>query len=716
MTHLNTIKKKTFCSICTAFCGFNAEIEDNHILNMLPDADHPMSQGFSCSKGRQFHHLLTAPNRLTRCMKRSNGTLLPIEKSVALDELAAKLDAIRAEFGPESIAFYCGNGATFKTTPMPAVHAWMQGLGSHQIYTSLTIDQPAKIVSVGRHGLWAGGIQDFESAEVSMLIGNNVTISSLHMPGGPPGWRPGAIKEAKKRGLKLIVVDPRKTETAQLADLYLPIRPGEDATLLAGMIKFIMDNNLYDSEFCNDYVAGFDELRQALAPFTQDYVAQRSGLNAVNIKAAVDIFVAAKRGIASSATGPDMGPHGNLTEHLISCLNTLCGRHNRAGEKLAFPSLLIPNLPPVAAVVPRAFYPEKLNPDMNTQRARLSGAHQVFKEMPTATLADEILTDGKGQIKALIVVGGNPMTSWPDQAKTLRALQALELLVCIDVRQSDTAELAHYVLPASYGLERAELTAYNDFLYNKPFHQFADKLVEPPGDACEEWIYLAELAQRLQLTMTLPGGDVDLNNLPSPTQFIELLYPEHLTKVPVQEIMRHEGGKVFEEFANPEVLPAFEGMDDKLQLLPDGVAAEIQQLLNNPIGIEGQFGAQKQFTHLLTARRNKYVYNSMCHELPQTAKNNPAFLHSSDIEKLGAAVGQVLRLVSSYGVIHVQLAADDALRPGVVSVSHGFGGGVVDEARDDIATVSRLMSTDNTFDRIARMPIMSALPVRFEQL
>lgn len=708
--------KKTFCSICTAFCGFDAKVDGNRVVDMVPDHAHPMSQGFSCSKGRQFHHLLTAPNRLAYCMKRVDGKLQQSDRDGVLDEIAAKLDAIRRQHGPEAIAIYCGNGATFKTTPMPAVHAWMKSLGSHHVYTSLTIDQPAKIVSAGRVGLWAGGVHDFESSDVAMLIGNNVAISGLHVPGGAPGWRPGAIKEAKKRGLKLIVVDPRRTETAQLADLYLPIRPGEDATLLAGMINLVFARNRVDTVFCDEFVAGIDELKAALQPFTLDYVAQRTGLAGADIERAVDIFTSAKRGTASSATGPDMAPHGNLTEHLITSLNTLCGRYNRAGEFNEFPSLLIPNLPPVAAVVPRAFMPEKINPDANTKRSRLKGAHQVFGEMPTATLADEILTPGNGQIRALLVVGGNPVMSWPDQHKTLRALQQLDLLVCIDVRHSDTVNLADYFLPASYGLERAEMTAYNDFMYNKPFQQYADAVVPPPGEACEEWVHFAGLAKRLGLSIALPGGEVDLHNLPDAAAFIRMLFPDGMTKVPVAEIMRHAGGKVFEEFSRLEVLPKFDGMDDRLQLYPDGVGAEIDALIRHAVGTEGRFGDNGDFTHLMTSRRNKFVYNSMCHELPQTAKGNPAYLHPDDIARLGARSGQVMRLVSAHGAINVQLAEDAALRPGVVSISHAFGGEVVGEAGDGFATVARLISTDTTLDRVAHMPIMSAVPVRFESL
>ncbi|KUI29316.1 molybdopterin-dependent oxidoreductase [Mycobacterium sp. GA-2829] len=541
-----TTKKKTFCTICTAFCGFEAHVADNVITDMRPDPDHPMSRGFSCTKGRQFHHLLAAQNRMIYSMARRDGDFVRTEKSVVLDEIAERLDTVRREHGPTAIAMYCGNGVSFKTATMPAAHAFMRGIGSHHIYSAVTIDQPAKIIAVGRAGLWGGGVHDFESSGVAMMIGNNVVVSGLHVPGAAPGYRPAAIKEAKQRGLKLIVVDPRRTATANLADLHLQIRPGEDATLLAGVFNLIVDTKRYDRHFCDEFVSGIDELRAALRPFTLDYVVRRTGLDAADIERAVDLFTAVERGTVSSATGPDMGPHGNLAEHLIYAINVVCGRFNRAGEVNENLGVLMADLPSVAAVVPRGFMPDHINPDANTKRARPSGASQLFQEMPTSTLADEILTPGEGQIRALIVLGGSPLTSWPDRAKTARALQSLDTLVCVEVRETDTVALADYFLPASYGLEHPELNGFNDFLYNKPFVQFAEPVVDPPGEASEEWIYLAALAKRLGTSMHMRGGELDLDDLPSPTEFIGMVYPDGSTRVPLAEMMAHEGGKVFE--------------------------------------------------------------------------------------------------------------------------------------------------------------------------
>ena len=698
--------KKTFCSICSAFCGFEAEVENNTILTFLPDKNHPLSEGFSCTKGRQFPDLLVAHNRLTQPMKRQGQDLLELNQSEALDQIAARLSAIKDQFGPESIALFSGNGVQFKGATVPFFHAWLKALGSHNMFSTMTIDQPAKIIATSRHGVWAGGVQSFESSDVAILVGNNVVVSSLNQLSGPPGWRPKSIKQAKKRGLKLIVIDPRLTETAQLADLHLAIKPGQDAVLLAGMIRLLIKKSLYDHDFCRQYTDDFASLKAQVEPYNLAFVAEQSGIDASLIEQAVDLFGGQKRGCISSGTGPDMGPHPNLSEHLICAINTICGRHNRTGDKVNT-SLLTPNMPPMEAVIPWDFLPPTLNLKTNTRRSRVADAGQVYQEMPSSTLADEILTGGKGQIKALIVIGGNPVLSLPDKAKIKQALNALDLLVCIDVRHTDTTALADYILPASYGLERPEITSYADFVFDKPFHQFAEKLIDPPGEATEEWIYLAELAKRMSLVVDLPGGQVDSQH--SNEDFIgllEKLYPAEATKVPIAEIASHHGGKLYAEFSDVSVIAAFEGMNDKLQLMPEGVANEFDALAR---AIADQDENDDRF--LLICRRNKYVYNSMCHELPRSATSNPAYMHPDDIFSLGVAVGDTVVLESDYGRIHAVISADATLRRGVVASSHNFGGETNEQEGEDFASISELLSMENSNDNYARMPIMTAVPI-----
>ncbi len=672
-------------------------MENNVVTAFHPDRDHTMSRGFSCSKGRNFHRLLTSDSRESRCLRRTPDGLEPAEPEPVLNEIADKLRRIVDEHGAESVAIYAGNGVSFKALVMPAVRAFLRGLGSHQLYTALTIDQPAKVISTVRHGIWVAGGHSFESANVLMLFGNNPFVSGLNGAGCIPGWQPGAVKRARQRGLKLIVVDPRETETAQQADLHLAIKPGTDAFLLSGMINHILQNDLHDREFCQRYADGLDELAAQVAPYDLDTTATLTGLDADLIRTATELFVSQQRGTVNSATGPDMAPHGNLTEHLINSLNTLCGRRNRAGDKVSV-SLLTPDVAPMEAVLPTEFLPEPLNPAGNTRRSRVSNAQQVFEEMPTGTLAEEILTPGKGQIRALLVIGGNPALSVPQREQIGRALASLELLVCMDGRITETAEHADFFLPTTYGLEKTDMTVFNDMFWGFPFHQVSQPLVTPPGDADDEQRYLMALARRLAVPMAYHGVEIDTANPPDDLELLNLQFPHGTTRVPVAEIAASPGGRSYPEYAEVEVVPGMEGFNAKFQFVPEGVQEEFRTLADAK-------GETTEGDYLLICRRNPHVYNTMCHELPQAPAENIAFLHPEDLASEGLDQGERIVVRSAHGQIEVTAGADDKLRRGVLSISHGFGG------KSGGASVNELLSTADTTDRVARIPRMSAVPV-----
>lgn len=256
--------------------------------------------------------------------------------------------------------------------------------------------------------------------------------------------------------MKLIVVDPRETESAQRAYLHLQSKPGQDPTLLAGLLRVILTEELYDKAFVAEHAIGLEALKQAVLPFTCAHVAEVVGVPQEQILDAARTFAAAKRGSVVTATGPHMALHGTLLEYLALCINTVCGRWVRAGEINGQPHVLLPDYTPKAQ--PQAAY----KPWDETQAGRLHNLPKTIMGAATGTLADEILTPGKGQIRALICAGSNPMVSMPDQVRTEKAFQSLELLVSLDVEMSNTARLAHYVIPDFMGLETPALTQFTE--------------------------------------------------------------------------------------------------------------------------------------------------------------------------------------------------------------------------------------------------------------
>ncbi len=719
------ITHKTFCKICSAYCGIEVDVDtlegEEKIVAIRGDRDHPMSQGYTCPKGRQWAHQYHNDNRLLKAQTRSSRSeeFHDIDREQALDEVAAKLKKIIEQHGPRAVAIYRGNGLSVSSNGNQVAQAWLAGVGSEMDFSSLTIDQPSKVIATSRHGVWGAGAHSFDSADVCMLIGNNPIISALNMTGGPPGWRPAAVKESKKRGMKLIVVDPRRTETAEYADIYLSIRPGEDVAFIGAVVRLIIAENLYDNDFVSEHTEGFEELKTKVDRFTLEYSAERSGLPAEQIADAARMFAAAKRGTCSSGTGPNMGPFPHLFEHLVLALNTLCGRWNREGDKVAAPSLLSPNVAPPAQPLPMEFLPAMLNSELDTKVSRIRGIKQVFQEMPTAVAAEEILLDGEGQVKALIVIGGNPVQSWPDQQKTIEALAKLELLVSIDIKETPTTRRADYILPAAHGFERDGLAEFTDRLYELPFAQYSRPILKPQGDVAPEWYYLVGLARRMGTKIQLPGGAIPLDNPELETlDVLELMFPDELVKVPVREMAKHEGGKLFPEFEDIRVAAPFPGLEAKLLLCPVAVDEEFtsywDEADNGKIMKHGAYGEDGSYTHLLTVRRVNHVYNSSCHDFPKNPAGNAAYVNPDDLSALGLSDGDKVKLVSELAEIEVMVEADKSLRRGVVSMAHCFGGDPAEtESVEKMGgAAAKLVPVDKYYDPLMGMPRMSALPVK----
>lgn len=701
---------RTFCRICAAYCGLRAEVEVGRLVRVTGDPEHALSRGYSCVKGRRVPELVNHPERLRACLVRdAAGRHRPIPGEQALDEIADRLTSIRERHGPRAIASYTGTGAWGNGALLEVEKAWHAGLGSVMRHSSATIDQQAKMISPWFHGVWGGGAQSFESADVILLIGQNPLVAGQYQHGGPPGYWPTALREARARGLRVIVVDPRRSELARQADLHLPIVPGEDPTLLAAMIRLILAEGRHDADFCAEHVQGTDALRAAVEDFDLAYAAERCGLPAETIAEAARLFAAGPRGMASTGTGPSMAPHPNLTEHLVQSLNSLCGRWAREGEPVNAPSLLTPDGPRPAQALPRAMLPPDLSPIANDAPSRIRGLRQIFQEMPTAALAEEILTPGEGQVRALVVVGGNPVVAWPDQAKTLRALEALELLVVVDLRMTPTARRADYVIASTHFVERAELAFLGDFFYERPFAQHTDRVVEPEGDVMDETDFFLGLARRMGTPLELPGGPLDPSDPPDDLGLFELVRPS--PKVPLREIARHPGGRVFDE-VDVRVTPPIEGLEARL----DVGAPEMLAVLREVRG-QAASTARNGFTHRLVCRRVKHMCNSVGQEArrgPREPAHNPAYLCPAELAALGLAPGDRVEIESEDGRIEAIVEADPDLRAGVVSISHGYGGDPAEArpAQEVGSPVAALIAVDHDYDPVCGQPRMSAIPIR----
>ena len=707
--------RETFCRFCHAACPLHVDVEINStgartqevVVAVRGIMEDPLFEGYTCIKGRQLADQHHAPDRLRNPLQRSDdGSFVEVTSKNALDDIAHRVQAIIAAHGPRAVATYTGTGAFQNSISMPVTQAFHSGIGSPSFYTSITIDQPAHLTSRLRMGAWEAGWQNFRDADVLLAIGYNPLVSSYAPAGGLQGTNPFVrLRRAKERGMKLIVIDPRRSELASFADLWLPVKPGEDPTLLAGLINVILQENLHDKDFCDRWVDQLDDLRSAVAPFNPEMVATRCEVEAADVLTAARMFAAGPRGTAGTGTGPNMAAHSTLMEHLALTLNAICGRVNREGDVLESGNFLYPGDTRRAQVIAPS------DPAPGTPH-RVRGLKGMPGEMLTNALAEEILEPGEGKVRCLFVCGGNPVVAFPDQLKTIAAMKDLELLVVIDHRMTPTAELAHYVIPPRLELERADVPTVMDRRFASAYVSYTPAVLQADGDLLSEWEVFAGLAQRLGTPIPLPGGDLPLDGSANDDMVLDYAFAK--SRLAMSEI-RAKRSTIHEELAI-KVVAADPDASARFAVAPPDVVEEISVVLSEKTGAEviNGFDATK-FPFRLISRRLKHVLNSLGREIPGLARvgtTNAAYMNPLDMRDLSLSDGELVRITSPSGEVVGVAEGSDTIKRGVISMSHSWGGSITDEdVRLHGTPTNRLCTVESGRDPINGMAIQSAIPI-----
>ncbi len=714
----------SFCRICAAHCPLVVEVDEGRPIRVRGDREAELFGGYTCAKGRALPQLHATPNRLLHSLVRQpDGSFAPIASANAIEEIAARLGNIIDRDGPAAVALYSGTSAFQSLTTTALAGSWLKAIGSSMGFSTGTIDQPGKLIAAALHGRWLAGAHDFDDADTWMLIGTNPTVSKL---GGIPVTNPARhLHLARKRGLRLIVIDPRRSEDAKKAEIHLQPRPGEDPTILAGLIRVILEEDLVDADFLAEHAQGLDALRSAVEPFEPQYVAERAGVPARQLIEAARVFANARRGSAVAGTGPNMAPRGTLTEYLVLCLNTLCGRWRRAGEVVRNPGVLVPAPSPKAQAYPPwpalGFRP----------KLRVRGLTNTAAGLPTGALADEILLEGEGRIRALVCVGGNPILAFPDQIKAERAMRDLEFLVVLDPQLTPTARLADYVIAPRMMFETPGTTYQTESTssigiswgFPEPWGQYTPAITQPPdgADVIEDWQFFYRLARHMELELEVPCGNViwrpgeprpprvalDMEAEPTTDELLRTL--THNSPVPLDEIKTHPHGALFR--TAEQVQPSDADCDARLELADPMMLRDLAEVAG-----ETATPSALGFPFRLVSRRIPDIMNSVGRgvaELTRSGPHNPAFMHPDDLAELGLAPGDVARIRSPHASILGVVDEEAGLRRGVVSMAHGFGDlpGLDDDVRRHGANTGRLSDSAEDFEPYSGIPRMSAIPV-----
>lgn len=709
----------TFCRTCNKACPVIADVEDGRLVAIHGDRSNSLYAGYSCAKGRSAANFANHPDRILHSQKRDEaGAFVSISVERAMDEIADRLASIIAEHGPRSVAVY--SGTQLNNVPAgPLISSLLAEIGSPMRFEAFTIDKPGRAIAWAMLGRWQAPHQGFHEPDVVMMLGINPFVNGI---GGLPLGHPGRwLSQRMAAGMRLIVIDPRRTDVAKRATIHLAPRPGFDIHIVAAMLRVIIDEQLWDHRFVDDNVEGLDRLRAAVESFDPDLVARLADVDREQIVAAARLFATAGRGYAVAGTGPHMSGPGTLLEYLVLSLDTLCGHWMRAGETVANPGVLVAPKQFVAqATAPVAAYG-------TGPKTRIRGLGMTTAGMPTSTLAEEILSPGSGQVRALISIGGNPVAAFPDDLLTVEALRSLDLMVQVDPWMSQSARLAHYVIAPTQWMEMAGSTQKLEgvqrvysvgYAFPTNYAQYSPAIVAPPhgSEIIEDWQFIYGVAKRLGVQLSVANQigertEIDMTTMPTSDHLIELITAG--SNVPLAEVRIHPHGAVF-PLAEPAIVqPKQAGWADRLDvanldMLVDlgGIAASID--LDEPV--------YAQYPYRLLCRRMPHVVNSSFNDRATNHGRgyNPAFMNPADLESLGLGPGDEVRLASSRAEVPAIVEPDRDVRRGTISMSFGFGG-LPDETADVRtvgSSVSRLIAIDADFERYSGQPRMSNVPVR----
>jgi len=701
--------KTSVCRNCGSFCPTLVTIDDEQVLKVEGDPKAPIYKGFICPKGRDIprqHHIA---NRLLCPQKRlSDGTRVPISSTQAIDEIAERLQRILHESGPDSVAMYLGGGVAEQNTAPGVMRAFLAAIGSPMFFTAGTIDQPGLIVANALHGQWEGGRIHPKRCETLLMIGGNPVISKQHLPQNPAQQ----LKAITRAGTRLIVIDPRRSETALRAAVHLQIIPGEDPTLLAGLIHLIFALDGVDANFVARNTQGVEALRAAVADFTPDYVAARAGVVAEDLIAAARVLISARTGDTALGVGPSMATRGTLSSYLALCIQSLRGFWAGEGEEASRPRVLMP------AEIRKA-QPSGPRRAWGYGRYHFArGLQQTVVGMPTAALPELMLSKGKERVRALFLHAG-AMYSWPDPHRTLEALGALDLLVMHDVELTATSALAHYLIATRRQLETpaisqpAEQTGaiHPGYDWTEPYAFYRPATLEPPrgSDVMEAWQTYYRLARKLGLTLKIGSEPLDMAHQPTSDDILELYCRG--SAIPLTRVKQFPHGALFEE-ARDIVRPRDPDCDARLQLADTAMLAELREVRAEDVLTRRR--TDGEFPLLLITRRVQESTNSGVRMLERAKRSpNPAYMHPDDLAARSLHPGDRVEIRSRYGKVIGFVAADPHLRRGVVSMTHGYGarhGRDYDPQRDG-ANVNELLSWEGDHDRYHGMPRMSAVPI-----
>ncbi len=712
----------TYCRICEAQCGLIATVEEGRLVKLRPDQEHPLSRGFSCPKGISMTEVQNDPDRVLHPLRRTpDGSFEQVGWDEALDDIAARLTAVLAEHGADGVGWYFGNPAAFSYSHV----LWLQGftfaLGLRHVYSAGSQDVNNRFVA--SHLLYGAAtsvpVPDLDRTDFLLMIGANPVVSHGSLISAPRMRE--QLKAITGRGGRVVVVDPRRTETAKLVE-HLPVRPDTDAWLLLSLLHVIFEQGLEDQQAIRRQSQGVEMLRCAVTSYAPEATADVTGLEPDRVRRLARDLATAGSAAVYGRTGSCLGRHGTLVAYLIDALTLVTGNLDRPGGAVfGDPVLPVEELGRRAGIV-----------SYGRRHSRIGGFPDVLSTFPAALMAQEMTTPGSGQLRALFVSAGNPVLSVPNGRELAEALPGLDLHVSLDLYVNETNKHADYVLPTTTWLERDDAPVAFMQFFTKPFIQYAEPVVAPYGEARQEWQIIEDLADRLGISTFTPTRLLSPGPVPDgvgrlagrvaaavrrrlPTMTPQLLLDVALrlgsrNRLGLASLKAHPHGLVLaEELPTGRLRHVVKHRNRKVRLNPAEISTEIASLPSDP--------TDEAYPLRLIGLRELKSHNSWMHNAPTLMRGKRAHgmrIHPKDAADAGIEDGQTCRLASRHGLIEIAAMLSDEMSQGTVAVPHGWGhdGGWQQANAAGGVNVNELASTDpSDLERLAGMAFLNGIPV-----
>jgi anaerobic selenocysteine-containing dehydrogenase len=729
------------CPFCEATCGLEVETEGTEVVSVRGDEQDVLSHGFICPKAFGLKQLHEDPDRLTTPLIRRDGELVEATWDEAFEEIDRRLAPLLAEHGRDAVAVYIGNPNAHNLSSLAYGPVWLRALGSRNIYSASTVDQMPKQVSAGLMfgAMLSVPVPDVDRTDHLLILGANPLVSNGSLMTAPD--MRGRLRRIRERGGKVVVVDPRRTRTADEADEHHFIRPGTDALLLAAMACTLVEEDLVDPGRLNDHLNGLEQVTAIVRDFTPELVAGACGIEADEIRRMARELAAAPKAAVYARIGTCTQEFGTLASWLVDVLNALTGNLDREGGAMF----------PLAAAGQRNSSGTSgtgKGARIGRWHSRVRGLPETFGELSVSCLAEEIETPGEGQVRALVTVAGNPVVSTPNSDRLEAAIEGLDFMLAVDIYVNETTRHADVVLPGPEPLEKSH---YDLALYQLAVRNVANyspRVFEPSGPA--EWETFLRLAGVLagqgpnadrealddlvistivQREVGDPGSRVAgrdsgelieaLEPRRGPERVLDFMLrvgpygdafgaePEGLT-LAVLEANPHGVDLGPHRERVPEVLRTPSG---RIELAPEEIVADVERL-------QGALARELNGGLVLIGRRQLRSNNSWMHNLPALVKGKDSctlHVHPDDAGRLALEDGGRAVVSSVAGQVEVPVEVTDGIMPGVVSIPHGWGhdapGVKMRVANRHAGVNSNVLGDESQVDPLSGNAVLNGIPV-----